>query len=84
VIVILQPLESELEENNFSLQGIADTLQKYKTITTINLYDEFRERKIKDGLPYKSIYWQIDRHNNSKGYALWADIVCGKLANLIF
>ncbi len=73
LIVVLHPMLSELEQNDFLLQPLAVKLQSIGDIKTINLFEAFKQAKQQNSFEYKSLYWQQDKHNNSRGYQLWAD-----------
>ena len=73
LIVVLHPVLSELEQNNFLLHPLAVKLQKLPEIKTINLFEAFKKTNQQSDIEYKSLYWLKDGHNNSRGYQLWAD-----------
>ena len=68
-------MQDELQSNRFALQPIADSLKENNLLLAFNLYDEIRKRHDMEQLGYKSLYYPVDGHNNSKGYQLWAEIL---------
>ncbi len=80
LIVILHPMQYELENNSFNLDPLFYSLKKDKLITTINLKEEFNILKSKFQFQYSTLYWQNDMHHNSKGYQLWATIMAEKIS----
>lgn len=79
LVVVLQPMQEELEKNNFSLTRLSENLAGNKGITTINLFNDYRTAQSKQHFSFKSLYWATDLHHNSSGYRLWAEILAEKL-----
>ena len=76
LVVILHPMQYELEGNTFDeLNLLNQQLLEQDQIVTINLFEEFKKEINKTDFEFKDFYWKTDRHHNSKGYQLWADIL---------
>ena len=81
LIVAISPLLPELEDSCFELKPLFENLHNRSDLVVVNLYDGFRNKMNEAGLPYKSIYWPIDGHNNATGYNLWAELVKDTVLN---
>lgn len=77
LMVVLHPLQNELEKDDFLLQPLYNRLRSDSTVTIVNLFTEIQN--LKGEVDFKSLYWQLDMHYNSKGYALWADVLKNKI-----
>lgn len=83
LVVVLHPMQYELEQNKFVLDDLFSVLKKDTSILTINLYNEYSAFQKKGQINFKDMYWPIDMHHNSTGYKLWADILTPKISPLI-
>ncbi|MBP6730410.1 MAG: SGNH/GDSL hydrolase family protein [Chitinophagales bacterium] len=75
LVVVLHPVQTELENKEFSLQKLAESFSKDSSFQTINLFEAYSHWHETTGKPYSSLYWPLDRHHNSAGYQLWANIL---------
>lgn len=83
LVVVLHPIQYEIEEKEFLLNQLDEIFSSDSSITTINLYNEYNRVLADNKIEVKDLYWKIDRHHNSKGYKLWADILTEKVSSLI-
>jgi hypothetical protein len=83
LVVVLHPMQYELDQQAFNLEPLWEAFGKDTSFTTVNLYNEIREKKEAMGYAYGSLYWKTDMHHNSKGYKLWADLLIGQLRDKI-
>jgi len=83
LIVVLSPMQYELEQKRFLIQPLSDYFTMDSTLQTIDLYKEYTLAHNERGINYKDLYWKIDLHHNSKGYQLWADILSEKLTPIL-
>lgn len=81
LLVVMHPMQYELENGDFALQKLADSIKKNKSIIVVNLYEEYNKYLKRD--EFKNIYWREDMHHNSEGYKLWADILTTKISPII-
>lgn len=83
LVVVLHPLQFELEEKKFALEDLYSELNKDSTILTVNLYKEYLGVQKNRPLNFNDLYWQTDLHHNSNGYLLWADILTPEISRLV-
>ena len=79
LIVVLHPLLSELESNQFILTKLEDKLKKYPEIKVVNLFRVYKSVNEEKKIPYKNFYWPQDGHNNSFGYYIWAEFLANEI-----
>jgi lysophospholipase L1-like esterase len=78
-VVILHPMQWELDDKIFELKPLATALSHDSSFTVINLYEDYKQQINNGKLKSKAIYWPTDRHHNAKGYNLWARILSEKI-----
>lgn len=81
LVVVLHPLLDELQNNKFLLDGLARQLQQDTSILTIDLFIDYTLMQKHGQVDPAKLYWPVDMHHNSKGYALWAAILEKALLN---
>lgn len=75
-IVVFLPLMHELENNERPFEPCIFSIEQSKMLTVIDLFDDFKN------LPESQLeryFWQIDRHNTSKGYQFIAESISATL-----
>jgi hypothetical protein len=73
--IALMPGREELQQNNFSLQPLAQKLETLPHLQVVNLFDCYQNHlSIKKQLS-EDFYWPIDGHHNPRGYALMAQCI---------
>ncbi len=72
LVVVLHPLQWDLEGESWPLEPLALRLRSETDIRVVNLYEYY---KGPDGIPPDRVsdyYWPIDLHHNTRGYDLFA------------
>ncbi|HPW67741.1 MAG TPA: hypothetical protein PLS84_11770 [Salinivirgaceae bacterium] len=83
LVVVLHPMQWELEQKKFMLKDLSSEFKKDTSILTINLYNEYYGFQKNSQYNFNDLYWQTDLHHNSTGYMLWADILTHKISPLL-
>jgi lysophospholipase L1-like esterase len=79
LVVVFMPMQYELENSINRYEEVINKLRNDSLITVIDLTEKLHERNITE---YESLYWEIDMHNNSKGYNIWAEEIAKEIYNL--
>ena len=79
LVVMLNPLVHEMKSISPLYKQISSNVKDIDGLNFIDLRDAF----IKDGRitpsTYQNYYWPEDKHHNSAGYKIWAEIVASHL-----
>lgn len=83
LVVVLHPMQYELEQKKFMIGDLFSEFKKDTSILTVNLYSEYSALQKNRQYNFKDLYWQTDLHHNSTGYRLWADILTRTISPLV-
>ncbi len=78
LLVVLHPMQPELEKGEFPLQPLAAKLASQKDLHVIDLYDKLKKME-GEGVDYASLYWPKDGHYKSTGYLFFATILAQEI-----
>lgn len=76
LMLVFTPVLSELQDSTLNLQSVYDAIPVSDDVMKLNMFSAFNAAGIKQFGPY---FWLEDGHNNSKGYAFWADRIAQKI-----
>lgn len=82
LVVVFHPMQEELFNDSWVFDKTIKEIEKVDRIVCIDLKKEL-ENKIKTKELSNKYYWKIDRHHNSLGYELWADICLERISKIV-
>ena len=79
LIVSLNPQVDELLNSSANYNKLVADLESVNGIDFIDLKKEYLQRNYITATNYNKYYWPEDKHHNSAGYKIWAEIVASHL-----
>lgn len=79
LIVSLNPQIDELLNSNANYNNLVADLESVNGIDFIDLKKEYLRHNYITATNYTKYYWPEDKHHNSAGYKIWAEIVASHL-----